>query len=81
MSGAPRGGYAPEYPVFVKRGDALAEIDAAVKALGGSAGRAGLHKVIYAERADQTVAMVTSREAPMAVELRTRGWVEPREMD
>lgn len=81
MPGEPRGGHPPEYPVFVKRGDALAEIDAAVRTLGGTPGRAGLHKVIYAERADQTVVMVTSREAPLAAALRTGGWVEPREMD
>lgn len=81
MPAEPYGGPAPEYPVFVKRGDALAEVDAAVKALGGTPGRAGLHKVIYAQRADQTVVMVTSREAPLAATLRSGGWVEPREMD
>jgi hypothetical protein len=81
MCAEPRGRSAPEYPVFVKRGDALAEIDAAVKALGGSPARAGLHKVIYAAQADQTVAMVTSRDAPLAAALRSGGWAEPREME
>ena len=72
-------GDAPEYPVFVKRGDVRAEVEAAARGLGGTALQAGLHKTIYAARADQTVVLVTSREAPLAAALRARGWAEPKE--
>jgi hypothetical protein len=68
-----------EYPVFVRRGDARAEVDEAVRDSGGTPVQAGLHKIIYAERADQTVVLVTHREAPLAAALRARGWAEPRE--
>ena len=47
--------------------------------LASNASEAGLHKVIYVARANQTVVMVTDREAPLAVELRRRRWEEPRE--
>ena len=70
----------PEFPVFVRRGDALAEVDAAVALLGGAI-PAGLHKLIYVERAVQTGVMVTRRDAPLADALRARGWIEPREED
>lgn len=72
---------AVEYPVFVKGGDAVAEVEATVRGLGGTAERAGLHKVIYVQRADQTVVMTTSRDAPIATALRASGWTEPREME
>jgi hypothetical protein len=74
--GAAAGG--PEYPVFVKQGDAQAEVDAALALLGGAV-TAGLHKLIFVERAAQTVVMVTHREAPLAEALRARNWKEPRE--
>lgn len=68
----------PEYPVFIKRGDASAEIDGLVRELGGSAAEAGLHKCIFAAGVMQTVAMVTSPDAPLAQRLRSRkGWTEP----
>ena len=68
----------PEFPVFVKRGDALAEVDASLALLGGAVA-AGLHRMFYVERADQTVVMVTARDVPLADALRGRGWAEPRE--
>lgn len=71
----------PEYPVFVKRGDARSEVDVAARELGISAASAGLHKAIYAARADQTVVLVTSRDSPLAAALRGRGWAEPTEED
>ena len=72
---------APEYPVFVKRGDARGEVESAARGLGMTASAAGLHKVIFAARADQTVVMVTTREAPLAGALRTLGWSEPMDVD
>lgn len=67
-----------EFPVFVKRGDAMPEVDASLALLGGAVA-AGLHRVFYVERADQTVVMVTARDVPLADALRSRGWAEPRE--
>lgn len=69
------------YHVMVKRGDALAEIDAALAALqarGVSREASGFHKYLHVTRAEQTVVMVESRESPLAAELRARGgWTEP----
>lgn len=67
------------YPVFRKDGDARHEVEGLVRALGGNGPRIGLHKTIYAARADQTVVLVTDREAPLARELRAHGWSEPRD--
>ncbi len=73
----------PEYPVFIRRGDARAEVDrllAELKTVHGSASQAGFHKYLYVTKADQTVVFVTRRDAPIAVALRGRGgWQEPRE--
>lgn len=80
MTGGGRGG-AEEYPVFVRRGDARGEVDLAARGLGMSPAAAGLHKTIYAARADQTVVLVTSRDAPIAAALRERGWAEPKDVD
>lgn len=67
------------YPVFVRHGDALAEIDALVRELGGEES-AGLHRHMYVTRADQTVVMTTEVDTPLATELRGRAsWLEPRE--
>jgi len=67
-------------PVFVRRGDARSEIDRLVAELGTAPEAAGLHKYIYAAKADQTVVMVASRSAPLAGALRGRaGWIEPVE--
>ncbi|HEX6927450.1 MAG TPA: hypothetical protein VF167_18650 [Longimicrobiaceae bacterium] len=72
----PEGG---AYPVFRKDGDARGEVQELVRTLGGDGPRIGLHKTIYAARADQTVVLVTDRESRLASELRTRGWSEPRD--
>lgn len=65
------------YPVFVRHGDALAEIDALVRELGG-AEPAGLHRHMYVTRADQTVVMTTTSDAQLAAALRARAsWLEP----
>ncbi len=73
----------PEYPVFIRPGDARAEVDrilAELKAVHGSAGAAGFHKYLYVTKADQTVVFVTDRNAPLATALRGRpGWQEPSE--
>lgn len=69
----------PDYPVFVKPGDAQDEVDALVRELSGPSA-AGLHKTLYVTRAAQTVVMVTGREVPLARRLRERdGWEEPDE--
>ncbi len=69
------------YHVLVKAGDALAEVDAALKALEGrgvSRAASGFHKHLHVTQAAQTVVMVETRESPLAVELRGRpGWAEP----
>jgi hypothetical protein len=69
------------YHVFVKPGDALADVEAAVAALasrGVAREQAGLYRAMYVSRADQTVAMTESSDSPLAGELRSRtGWTEP----
>lgn len=67
--------------MFVKPGDALADVEAAVAALaarGLAREAAGLYKGMYVTRADQTVVMTESPDSPLAAELRARpGWSEP----
>lgn len=67
--------------MFVKPGDALREVEAAVAALaarGLSREAAGLYKGMYVSRADQTVVMTETRDSPLAQELRAgAGWSEP----
>lgn len=69
------------YHVLVKAGDALAEVDAALKALEGrgvARAASGFHKYLHVTQAAQTVVMVESRGSPLAAELRGRpGWAEP----
>lgn len=66
-----------QYPVFVRTGDALDEVDTLVRELGG-ADAAGLHRHMYVTRADQTVVMTTTPDVPLAAALRTRAsWIEP----
>jgi hypothetical protein len=69
------------YHVLIKKGDALAEADAALKALEGrgvSREAAGFHKYMHVTQAEQTVVMVRHRDSPLAAELRGRpGWAEP----
>jgi hypothetical protein len=73
-----------DLPVFIKRGDATAELGRVLDELRGAGGGAdaelGLHKTMYVARADQTVVMVASRETPLAAALRARrGWFEPKD--
>jgi hypothetical protein len=69
------------YHVLIHKGDALADVDAALKALEGrgvSREEAGFHKYMHVTQAAQTVVMVQSRQSPLAAELRARpGWTEP----
>jgi hypothetical protein len=69
------------YHVLVRKGDALAEVDAALKALEGrgvSREASGFHKHMHVTQAAQTVVMVERRDCPLAAELRGRpGWTEP----
>ncbi len=73
----------PAYPVFIKRGDARAEVDRILEELKrthGSAESAGFQKYLHVTKANQTVVMVTGRDTPLAAALRGRaGWLEPTE--
>ena len=73
--------HTPEHPVFTRRGDARAEVDEVVHQLEeqyGPAQPVGFVKYLYVTKADQTVVLVTSRNAPLAAALRARpGWIEP----
>lgn len=65
------------YHVLTKDGDALTEVDEAVRSL-GSPEKAGLHRHFFVTRANQTVVMAHSPDAPIATFLRDRpGWKEP----
>ena len=67
-------------PVFIRRGDARAEVDRLIADLRMPPEQAGLHKYIYASKADQTVVMLAGRSVPLADALRGRaGWLEPVE--
>jgi hypothetical protein len=71
---------AGHFPVFVRRGDASQEIEQLVREAGGTRERAGLQKYFYVAKANQTVAILISRQCPLAVMLRGRaGWTEPIE--
>lgn len=67
--------------VFTKSGDACAEVDEALRALaarGVSREASGYVKCLHVTRAEQTVVMVATRDAPLSAELRSRpGWREP----
>lgn len=69
------------YHVFTRAGDAVREVEAALKALEGrgvTREGAGLYKCMYVTRADQTVLMTESRSSALAEEVRGRGgWAEP----
>jgi hypothetical protein len=69
------------FHVLTKSGDAREEVDAALAALaerGIDREASGFHKYLHVTRAEQTVVMVARRDAPLAVELRSRtGWGEP----
>lgn len=67
--------------IFIKKGDALREVDAALERLKGrGTGRAaaGFTKYLFATQAEQTIVFLTARDVPLAAELRAgRGWSEP----
>ncbi|MBW3572125.1 MAG: hypothetical protein KY467_13580 [Gemmatimonadetes bacterium] len=69
------------YHVFIKGGDSVREVEAALDALRGrgvSRQGAGLYKCMYVTRADQTVLMTESGDTALAAEMRGRpGWTEP----
>jgi hypothetical protein len=69
------------YHVFIKAGDSVREVEAALAALKGrGVGRdgAGLYKCMYVTRANQTVLMTETPHTPLAAEMRGRpGWMEP----
>ena len=67
--------------IFIKKGDALREVDAALKRLEGRGmdrAAAGFTKYLFATQAEQTIVFLTARDVPLAAELRAlRGWSEP----
>ena len=67
--------------VFLKRGDARGEVDAALARLaarGVAREASGLDKCIHVTQAEQTVLMVDGRDTPLAAEMRGKpGWTEP----
>lgn len=69
------------YHVFIKGGDSVREVEAALQALQGrgiSKQGAGLYKCMYVTRANQTVLMTETADTPLAAEIRGRpGWTEP----
>lgn len=69
------------YHVFTRAGDAVREVEAALKALearGVTRDGAGLYRCMYVTRADQTVLMTETRSTALAEEVRGRGgWAEP----
>jgi hypothetical protein len=67
------------YHIFVKAGDATAEVEGVLRQLGaGTAVSKGLHKLLYVTRADQTVVFLHDAGAEVARALRGRpGWREP----
>lgn len=70
----------PGFPVFVKRGDFRSEVDDLIRDSELTPDEAGLQKYFYVTQGNQTVVMVTTRESPLALILRSRpGWLEPIE--
>jgi hypothetical protein len=65
------------YLVLIRTGDAIGEVDQALRSLGMEAEAAGLHRVLFVTRANQTVAMVHDASAPLAKLLLERGWASP----
>lgn len=66
--------------VFTRRGDASAEVEGLLREFraDGTPEEAGFVRYFYVTRAEQTVVLVASREAPFAVRLRSlAGWQEP----
>jgi hypothetical protein len=67
-------------PVFIRRGDARAEVDRLVRELAATPAAAGFVKYFHVSKADQTVVMTAGRDTPLAHALRARpGWSEPVE--
>jgi len=66
-----------QYVVLIRAGDAIAEVDQGLRSLGIAAEAAGLHRVLFVTRANQTVAMVHHLDTPIATLLLGRGWTAP----
>ena len=63
--------------VLTKVGDASAEVEAALREIGG-AEAAGLHRHLYVTRANQTVVIAAGPESQIVKVLRRwPGWLEP----
>ena len=71
--------------IFIKKGDALREVDAALERLKGRGmdpAAAGFTKYLFATQADQTIVFLADRASPLATELRAlRGWSEPGDQE
>lgn len=72
-------GETASYHVLTCHGDALREVEDALRSI-GTPEEAGLFRHFFVTRANQTVVMATGEDAPIAKALRGRaGWREPRE--
>lgn len=74
-----------ESVVFLKRGDAAAEVESLLTAMrdrGEAPEQAGFLRYFFVTQAEQTVVMVARPDAPFAAELRGRkGWSAPAEQE
>jgi hypothetical protein len=66
-----------DYFVLIRRGDATAEVESALRQSGLSAERAGVHRMLFVTRAHQTVVMARDARAPIVALLLERGWTAP----
>jgi hypothetical protein len=65
------------FHVFVKAGDATAELQNALRELRLSEEKAGIHRHLFVTRANQSVVMVRDLDAPIVSLLRRSGWSQP----
>ncbi len=67
----------PRFFVLTHRGDAVDSVDTALAEQRLSREAAGVHRLLYVTRADQTVLMAHDEHAPVVPLLLARGWDAP----